>query len=100
MAEDDCRLCGKQDMLHDRRQALHRELRILAATSGCFDRLGLARLRASLAKLEGEEQALVRQLDALLAERTQLAQTRDEQNLLLRRNLCEQEKLNFILEDI
>lgn len=100
LAADDHRLCGQQDVLQGRRQALHGELRFLAATSGCLDRRALATLRTSLAKLAGEDQGLVRQLNALAAERAQLAQTRIEQDLLLRRNLREQEKLNFILEDI
>lgn len=100
LADDELRLCHRQEGLQTRRENLHTDWRILAAESGCFDQRGLEALRASLAKLQGEDQALQHQQGALVVERTQLAQARAEQEALLRRNLREQEKLTLLLENL
>lgn len=99
LADEELALCARQDALHERRYTLYREWRALAAQSGCFDHLELEKLRADLARLEGEDQSLARQLEALAAERAQLARARGEQEGLLRRNLREQEKLLLLLEN-
>jgi hypothetical protein len=98
LADEELALCARQDAVHARRHTLYQEWRSLARQSGCFDHHGLERLRASLAKLEGEDQALARELETLAAERALLTQARAEQDSLLRRNLREQEKLVLLLE--
>ncbi|MDE1715961.1 hypothetical protein PWG14_26205, partial [Chromobacterium amazonense] len=97
LADEELALCARQDAVHARRHTLYQEWRSLARQSGCFDHHGLERLRASLAKLEGEDQALARELETLAAERALLTQARAEQDSLLRRNLREQEKLVLLL---
>ncbi|MBC8642784.1 type III secretion protein [Caballeronia sp. EK] len=100
LADDDLKLVKKQEALHVRRRLLQERWRVLAATSGEFTQHKLATLRADLAKLKSEDQTLQRHQEALVAERSQLATCRAEQETLLRRNLREQEKLMLLLENV
>ncbi|MFM0515214.1 hypothetical protein [Paraburkholderia sp. RL17-373-BIF-A] len=100
LARRDLDLCNTQELLGIRRSALREKWRALASASGQFSQRSLATLRSNLAKLQLEDHAIVRQQDALIAERDQLAKERVEQEALLRCNLREQEKLLLMLEKV
>lgn len=100
LAEEDRRLESRQRALQARRLAVRADWRALTARRGSFDPDALARLRAAQGALDAEDHALRQQLDALLSERTQLAQTRAEQEGLLRTILRSQEKLISLQESV
>lgn len=100
LATEDDGLAAREVALQARRSIVLDEWRALGACSGYYDQRALERLRSAIARLSNEEQTLRRQLDALAAERTQLAQTRAEQEGLLRKILRTQEKLLMIQENL
>ncbi len=100
LADEQEALRARQEALHARRQALCEEWRRQAAQSGCFNHHQLAILRAYLARLEGEDQALKRELEGLARERMQLAHTQAEHELRLTRTLREQEKLTLLESEL
>ncbi|WP_150777831.1 type III secretion protein [Pandoraea sputorum] len=89
-------LCARQEALQVRREAVYRELRTRTEQGGSYEPRELDLLRAALARLDSEGQALARERDSVIAARHELARTRVEQEAALRRNLREQEKLTLI----
>ena len=97
LAADDARLAARQTAVLEARRELQAAWRALAAHSGQFTQSALEHLRSELACHERQDQSLQNQLDTLVSERLQLAQTLAEQEGLLRKNLREQEKLRVLI---
>ncbi|MEO9384615.1 hypothetical protein [Chromobacterium phragmitis] len=97
--EEMARLARERDDNRCRRADALRRWREHADTSGAFDPPGLAKLRAELARLEAEHQALQARAADIAAERLRLEAERQEQDASLRRNLREQEKFHCLLEN-
>ncbi|VVE85800.1 type III secretion protein [Pandoraea sputorum] len=89
-------LSARQDALQQQREAVYRELRERSSQGGAFAPRALDTLRAALARLDSEGQALVRERDSVAAQQRELERTRVEHEAALRRNLREQEKLGLL----
>ncbi|EAA3660147.1 type III secretion protein [Salmonella enterica] len=86
----------RQQQLICRQLELRRQRYQLTQQAGCMNQATLNRLRTSLCTLGSEVERLTHEQNALIDELERLKQLRAEQEILLRLNLREQEKLQLL----